>query len=170
MTRKKIVLLTLVLFVASVVGSSLLFADGLTSADFMSEAKAIIKTVNVTEAKSLFDRGGYLFIDVREPNETAMGQIPGATLIPRGLLEFRIAKTVEARTPTSLSTARAADVVLWQPIPWHAWGTRTQSAWTEAGSPGQRSTIQSSSISIESYRELPQGILGQLFFCLHPAR
>ena len=95
MTRKKIVLLALVLFVASVVGSSLLFADGLTSADFMSEAKAIIKTVNVTEAKSLFDRGGYLFIDVREPNETAMGQIPGATLIPRGLLEFRIAKTVE---------------------------------------------------------------------------
>jgi rhodanese-related sulfurtransferase len=95
MTRKKIVLLALVLVVASLVGSGVLFADGLTSADFLSEAKAIIKTVNVTEAKSLFDRGGYLFIDVREPNETAMGQIPGAVLIPRGLIEFRIAGAVE---------------------------------------------------------------------------
>lgn len=95
MTRKKIVLLALVLFVASVVGSSLLFADGMTSADFIAEAKRYIKTVNVTEAKALFDRGGYLFIDVREPNETAMGQIPGATLIPRGLLEFKIAGAVE---------------------------------------------------------------------------
>jgi rhodanese-related sulfurtransferase len=95
MTRTKIVLLALVLFVVSVVGSSLLFADGLTAADFLAEAKAIIKTINVSEAKAMFDAGGYLFIDVREPNETAMGQIAGATLIPRGLLEFRIAKTVE---------------------------------------------------------------------------
>ena len=95
MTRKKIVLLALVLFVTSAVGSSLLFADGMTSADLLAEAKSHIRTVNVTEAKALFDRGGYLFIDVREPNETAMGQIPGATLIPRGLLEFRIANTAE---------------------------------------------------------------------------
>ena len=95
MTRKKIVLLTLVLFVASVVGSSLLFADGMTAADLLAEARSHIKTVNVTEAKALFDRGGYLFIDVREPDETAMGQVPGAALIPRGFLEFRIAKTTE---------------------------------------------------------------------------
>lgn len=95
MTRKKIVLLALVLFVTSAVGSSLLFADGMTSADLLAEAKSHIRTVNVTEATALFDRGGYLFIDVREPNETAMGQIPVATLIPRGLLEFRIANTAE---------------------------------------------------------------------------
>ena len=43
----------------------------------------------------VFDRGGYLFVDVREPNETAMGTVPGATLVPRGLLEFRFPSAVE---------------------------------------------------------------------------
>ena len=95
MKTKKIVMITLVLVVVSLVASSVLFADDMTSADLLAEAKSHIKTVNVTEAKSLFDRGGYLFIDVREPNETAMGVIPGAIQIPRGLLEFRIANTVE---------------------------------------------------------------------------
>jgi len=95
MKANKIVMITLVLVVVSLVASTALFADDMTSADFIAEAKSHIKTVNVTEAKSLFDKGGYLFLDVREPNETMMGIIPGAIQIPRGLLEFRIANTVE---------------------------------------------------------------------------
>jgi rhodanese-related sulfurtransferase len=67
----------------------------MSSADFVTQAKSVIDTVSVAEAKSLFDRGGYLFIDVREPNETAMGTIPGATLVPRGLLEFKFGSAVE---------------------------------------------------------------------------
>lgn len=95
MKTNKIVMITLVLVVMSMVASSALLADGMTGADFITQAKSIIATVTVAEAKSLFDRGGYLFVDVREPNETAMGNIPGAILVPRGLLEFRIASAVE---------------------------------------------------------------------------
>jgi rhodanese-related sulfurtransferase len=57
----------------------------------VAAAKAEITEITVADAKGLLDQGGYLFIDVREPNETAMGTIPGAVAIPRGLLEFRIA-------------------------------------------------------------------------------
>jgi len=95
MKTNKIVLISLVLLVVSLAGSSVLFAQDMTSADFIAEAKSHIKTVSVTEAKSLFDRGGFVFLDVREPNETAMGTVPGAIQVPRGLLEFRIATTVE---------------------------------------------------------------------------
>jgi rhodanese-related sulfurtransferase len=95
MKTNKIVLISLVLLVVSLAGSSVLFAQDMTSVDFIAEAKSHIKTVSVTEAKSLFDRGGYVFLDVREPNETAMGIVPGAIQVPRGLLEFRIATTVE---------------------------------------------------------------------------
>ena len=92
MKTKKILLITLVLAVAA---AGLLVAESMTSADFVKQAKSVIETVNVAEAKSLFDKGGYLFIDVREPNETAMGTVPGAVLIPRGLLEFRAEGAVE---------------------------------------------------------------------------
>lgn len=92
MKAKKIVMITLAL---AVLASGLLFAEAMSSADFVTQAKSVIDTVSVAEAKTLFDRGGYLFIDVREPNETAMGTIPGATLVPRGLLEFKFGGAVE---------------------------------------------------------------------------
>ena len=71
--------------------AGLLFAEGLTAQEMMAAAKAEITEITVADAKGLHDQGGIMFIDVREPNETAMGVIPGATAIPRGLLEFRIA-------------------------------------------------------------------------------
>ncbi len=95
MKRNKIVMITLVLFMVSLAASIALFADGLTSDDFVNQAKSIIKTVDVAQAKNLLDRGGYLFIDVREPNETAMGTIPGAILVPRGKIEFDFPGLVE---------------------------------------------------------------------------
>ncbi len=70
------------------------FADAMTSADLLAEARAQIMQAPVDVAKLLFDEETYVFIDVREPTETKMGFIPGALLIPRGLLEFRIAGEV----------------------------------------------------------------------------
>jgi rhodanese-related sulfurtransferase len=61
----------------------------------VAEAKSLVTEITVPEAKGLFDQGGYVFVDVREPNETVMGQIPGAILIPRGLVEFQITSKVE---------------------------------------------------------------------------
>lgn len=90
--RKSIII---VLSLLLVFGATSVFADAMTAMDMLTEARAQILQAPANAAKLLFDQGDYVFIDVREPNETKMGFIPGAILIPRGLLEFRIAGAVE---------------------------------------------------------------------------
>jgi rhodanese-related sulfurtransferase len=90
--RKSVII---VLSMLLVFGAVQTFADGVTAADLLAEARANIMQAPVSVAKLLFDEGGYVFIDVREPDETKIGFVPGAILIPRGLLEFRIAGAVE---------------------------------------------------------------------------
>ena len=88
-----LVVLSLVLSVTS--GTGLLLAEDLTPQDLVASAKAEISSITVAEAKDLLDKGEYLFIDVREPDEFKMGHIPGAVNIPRGLVELRIGAQVE---------------------------------------------------------------------------
>jgi rhodanese-related sulfurtransferase len=66
----------------------------MTAQQMLSQAKDNIAVVTPAQAKMNFDQGGYLFIDVRDPNEYKMGHIPNAVNISRGLLEFRIASQV----------------------------------------------------------------------------
>lgn len=66
----------------------------MTADDMVKEAKASVCEISVSEAKDLLDKGGYVFLDCREPKEFKMGHIPGAVNIPRGLIEFKIAKQV----------------------------------------------------------------------------
>jgi rhodanese-related sulfurtransferase len=66
----------------------------MTTEEMVAEAKESICEVTVSEAKELLDKGGYVFLDCREPKEYKMGHIPGAVNIPRGLLEFKIANKV----------------------------------------------------------------------------
>ena len=70
-------------------------AADMTSKDFVDEAKKQICEVSVSEAKDLFDKGGYVFLDCRTSKEFKMGHIPGAVNVPRGLLEFKIEKKIE---------------------------------------------------------------------------
>ena len=71
-----------------------LAGDYPTKKELVLEAKEQIRQVDVAQAKVLFESKGHLFIDCREPEEYAQGHIPGAMNIPRGLLEFKIAKAV----------------------------------------------------------------------------
>lgn len=57
--------------------------------NLIERVKSEIREVTPEEAKVEFDQG-IIFVDVREPTETADGHIEGARLIPRGLLELRI--------------------------------------------------------------------------------
>lgn len=66
----------------------------MTSQDLVDEAKKSVCEITVAEAKEILDKGEFLFLDCREPKEYKMGHIPGAMNIPRGLLEFKIAKKV----------------------------------------------------------------------------
>ena len=67
-----------------------------TAADLIADAKTRITEVSPEEVQALRTAGAdFALLDVREPNEWAMGHVPGAALMPRGVLE----SSVEARVP-----------------------------------------------------------------------
>lgn len=63
-----------------------------TLKELADEARAVVQEVEPHEVNS--DGFEPIIIDVREPEEWSRGTIPGAHLIPRGILERDIAKTV----------------------------------------------------------------------------
>jgi len=81
-------------FLILMFGFSVSIAADMTSKDFVDEAKKQICEVSVSEAKDLFDKGGYVFLDCRTSKEFKMGHIPGSVNVPRGLLEFKIEKKI----------------------------------------------------------------------------
>ncbi len=67
-----------------------------SGADLINEAKTRIKEVSTGDVRAMQQRGEEpVLLDVREPNETALGRAKGAVVIPRGTLEGGI----EARVP-----------------------------------------------------------------------
>jgi rhodanese-related sulfurtransferase len=57
----------------------------------VDEVKKEIHQITVAELKQLQDReSDFALIDVREPDDVQKGTIPGATTIPRGVLELKI--------------------------------------------------------------------------------
>lgn len=64
-----------------------------SGADLITEAKS--RTTEISAADSVAALGGStVFLDVREPNEYALGHIPGAVFLPRGNLETKIEAAV----------------------------------------------------------------------------
>ena len=61
--------------------------------DLVAQAKKVTTGINFEDFKKLYDENDQtLYIDIRTETETEQGCIPGAVLIPRGVLEFLIAK------------------------------------------------------------------------------
>jgi adenylyltransferase/sulfurtransferase len=57
----------------------------------VNDAKKEIQEIDVPELKRMQQAGEkFILIDVREPNETAKGTVPGALTLPRGMLEGKI--------------------------------------------------------------------------------
>jgi len=74
-------------------------------ADLVAVAKATITEHSVTEIERSLN-ADTLLIDIREPAEFQKGHIPGAILLPRGMLEFEIHKLVDiARANKELPNA-----------------------------------------------------------------
>ena len=60
--------------------------------DLVAEAQAVTEQVSVEEVREVVEVGGDVkVVDVREPDEWEEGHIPGATHIPRVLLELQSA-------------------------------------------------------------------------------
>jgi rhodanese-related sulfurtransferase len=62
--------------------------------DVVAKAKATIKECSIRDVKECMNEDTVL-IDIREPMEYQRGHIPGAMIIPRGLLEFEILPALE---------------------------------------------------------------------------
>lgn len=85
-----------------------------TLADFISDAHAVVSHISADDlAEKLEDSAGnFVLIDIREPYEYARSHIPGALLIPRGLIESA-ADPHNARRVAALHEAREKWVVLY---------------------------------------------------------
>lgn len=62
--------------------------------DLVAAAKARIHEIALAEADQAI-RDADVLLDVREADEYAAGHLPGATLVPRGLLEFKFSGSPE---------------------------------------------------------------------------
>lgn len=61
-----------------------------SAAELVTEAKAHVENLSVSEVAAELAAGDALLVDLREPEElAATGTIPGAVAVPRGMLEFR---------------------------------------------------------------------------------
>ena len=61
--------------------------------ELVDHAKSSTTSISFEDFKALLDKNdNTLVIDIRTGDETDQGYIPGSILIPRGVLEFRIAK------------------------------------------------------------------------------
>jgi sulfur-carrier protein adenylyltransferase/sulfurtransferase len=59
--------------------------------DLVRESKTRVREVSAEETQRLLqEHPGTVLVDCREPNECALGRIPGAVVIPRGVLEQHI--------------------------------------------------------------------------------
>jgi rhodanese-related sulfurtransferase len=95
MKRKNLILVvTLMISVAFAFNASLALAQGMTVADFKAEAFKNITQISADNAKALLDKGGVVFVDVREPDEFKAGHILGAKSIPRGTIEWMVPKQI----------------------------------------------------------------------------
>lgn len=63
-----------------------------TAHDLVLQAKAHVREIAVQDADDAIRQADVL-IDVREADEFAAGHLPGAVLVPRGLLEFKLSGT-----------------------------------------------------------------------------
>ena len=62
----------------------------MTTEEMVAAAKAVVPAVTVQEVQAKLQAGeGVVILDVREREEYDQGHIAQATLLPRGLLEFR---------------------------------------------------------------------------------
>ena len=92
--RSLIFLFVVVLFFSL---SALSFAD-MTAKDFVKEAKKTVKESSVADAKAAIDSGkAVILLDCRTAKEFKSGHLPKAINIPRGLLEFKVAKKIPNR-------------------------------------------------------------------------
>jgi rhodanese-related sulfurtransferase len=100
--KKKNLALMLALTVSAVfaLNTATVLAKDMTAGDFTAEALENISTISVADAKAMLDKGGVVFLDVRTKKEYRSGHVPGAIHLQRGLIEFKVEKTLTDKNAT----------------------------------------------------------------------
>ena len=85
--------------------------DNFTVAELVALAKNEIKECDLSTVEGAIEQNSYLIIDVREPEEFALGHIGNAINIPRGVLEFK----VDANYPGAIESLsdKSVNIVLY---------------------------------------------------------
>ena len=113
-----------------------------SGADLIAEAKSRTRERSIDDVKgSVGTAGAPLLLDVREPQETNLGRIPGAIVIPRGTMETRV-EAVIARDASVViycasdtRSALAADTLLQMGYEDVAWMKGGFNGWAVSGGP-----------------------------------
>jgi rhodanese-related sulfurtransferase len=67
----------------------------MTTEEMVAAAKAVVPALNAQEVQAKLQASErFVLLDVREKEEYDQGHIAQATLLPRGLLEFRIREVI----------------------------------------------------------------------------
>ena len=74
--------------------------------------------ITAADAIRLLDSGKAVAVDVREPDEYAVGHIPGAKLLPLGQVIDRAPRCCRTKTPCGWCTAAPAAAA---PMPCRSW-------------------------------------------------
>ncbi len=70
--------------------------------EIVDRAKDEVENLGPSAVAAELERGDVVLVDIREPDETEAGTIPGAIQVPRGMLEFR----ADPATPYHLAALR----------------------------------------------------------------
>ncbi len=113
-----------------------------SGAELIADAKSRTREVSIDDVRqSLGTPGAPLILDVREPQETNLGRLPGAVVIPRGTMETRIESVaprdaaVVIYCATDNRSALAADTLRqmgYENVAWMKGGFR---GWAVGGGP-----------------------------------
>ena len=105
--KKSLIIFFVLLFTLSL--SSYCLAD-MTDKDFVKEAKKTIKEISVADAKAYMDSGkAVIIVDCRTAKEFKKGHLPKAVNIPRGLLEFKVAKKIPNKASYIICYCKSGD-------------------------------------------------------------
>ena len=80
--------------------------------DIVAKAKATIRECSVADAKDCIHSDTVL-VDVREPAEFIKAHIPGAVLLPRGMIEFDMHKVIDQVRKNRDFPQEDTDIVLY---------------------------------------------------------
>lgn len=113
-----------------------------SGADLITEAKSRTRQVSIDEIKrALGTADAPLLLDVREPQETNLGRLPGAIVIPRGTMETRIEAVIPRDAAVVIycasdnRSALAADTLTQMGYTQVAWMKGGFNGWAVSGGP-----------------------------------